>query len=127
MEKQREKIGMDRYAIIDIGGNQLQVEPGRFHDIRCFAPNIDRSGSDTKVSMSRVLLIRDGSNVDIGYPWITEAVVRGRILHRCFEKKLVIQKIHSKKKTRRISGCRRSMIRFVIDSIHFSGRDTNNC
>nr|YP_010145596.1 ribosomal protein L21 [Coniogramme intermedia]QQO79435.1 ribosomal protein L21 [Coniogramme intermedia] len=90
---------MDRYAIIDIGGNQLQVEPGRFYDTRHFAPKLDRSGFDTKISMNRVLLIRNGSDVDIGYPWLAEAVVRGRILHSCFEKKLVIQKIHSKKKT----------------------------
>nr|YP_009549232.1 ribosomal protein L21 [Llavea cordifolia]AYW16381.1 ribosomal protein L21 [Llavea cordifolia] len=127
IERQREKIEMDRYAIIDIGGNQLQVEPGRFHDIRHFATNLDILGSNTKISMSRVLLIRDGSDIKIGYPWLTEAVVRGRILHSCFDKKLVIQKIHSKKKTRRICGCRKSMIRFVIDSIHFSGRDASNC
>nr|AYW15380.1 ribosomal protein L21 [Jamesonia brasiliensis] len=105
---------MDKYAIIEVGGHQLRVEPGRFHDIR---HNIKPSTSDAKISINRVLLIRNGSAVTIGNPWLAHAVVRGRILHNCFEKKLVIQKIHSKKKTRRIRGYRENLIRFVIDSI----------
>lgn len=89
---------MSKYAIIDIGGKQLRVEPGRFHDARHFAPIRDMSKSNTKMSVNRVLLIRDGSEVNIGYPWLNNADVRGRILHSCSKNKLVIQKIHSKKK-----------------------------
>nr|YP_009548886.1 ribosomal protein L21 [Ceratopteris cornuta]AYW15861.1 ribosomal protein L21 [Pteris vittata] len=116
---------MDKYAIIDIGGNQLRVEPGRFHDVRHFISKIDTLGSDAKISMNRVLLIRNGSEVDIGHPWLADAVVTGRILHNCFEKKLVIQKIHSKKKTRRIRGYRENRIRLVIESICICKKDTN--
>nr|YP_010216197.1 ribosomal protein L21 [Pteris multifida]UBR42930.1 ribosomal protein L21 [Pteris multifida] len=124
MSRLRKGIRMDKYAIIDIGGNQLQVEPGRFHDVRHFISNLDTSGSDAKISMNRVLLIRNGSNVDIGNPWLADAVVAGRILHNCFEKKLVIQKIHSKKKKRRIRGYRENRIRLVIESIRISRKDT---
>nr|YP_009549059.1 ribosomal protein L21 [Calciphilopteris ludens]AYW16034.1 ribosomal protein L21 [Calciphilopteris ludens] len=126
MEKQGEEIGVNRYAIIDIGGKQLRVEPGRFYDIRHFTSNANTLGFNTKISTSRVLLVRNESNVDIGYPWLSNAIVKGRILHSCFGEKKVIQKIYSKKKTRRICGCRENMIRFVIDSIQFDGSNAGN-
>nr|UVU21063.1 ribosomal protein L21 [Athyrium brevifrons] len=116
---------MNKYAVIDIGGKQLRVEQGRFHDARHFAPVRPVLTSNTKISINRVLLIRHGSSINFGYPWLDDAVVRGRILHGCFEKKLVIQKIHSKKKTQRILGYRENMTRFVVDSIHFGGKDLN--
>nr|YP_009548538.1 ribosomal protein L21 [Tryonia myriophylla]AYW15359.1 ribosomal protein L21 [Tryonia myriophylla] len=122
ISKLTRKIKMDKYAIIDVGGNQLRVEPGRFHDVR---RNIKKTlRSDTKVSINRVLLICNGSDIAIGNPWLAGAVVTGRILHNCFEKKLVIQKIHSKKKTRRIRGYRENRIRFVIDSIFIASKET---
>nr|YP_009548365.1 ribosomal protein L21 [Bommeria hispida]AYW15186.1 ribosomal protein L21 [Bommeria hispida] len=126
MEKRGEGIGMDTYAIIDIGGKQLRVEPGRFYDVRRFTPGGNTSRSKTKISTNRVLLIRDGSDIGIGYPWLANAVVKGRILHHCFGKKLAIQKIYSKKKTLRIHGYRENIIRVVIDSIHLNGRNANN-
>nr|YP_010157208.1 ribosomal protein L21 [Cyclosorus interruptus]QRG01343.1 ribosomal protein L21 [Cyclosorus interruptus] len=116
---------MNKYAIIDIGGKQLRVEQGRFHDARHFTPVRPILTSNTKISINRVLLIRDESSVNLGYPWLDDAVVRGRILHGCFKKKLVIQKISSKKKTRRTIGYRENMTRFVVDSIYFGGKDLN--
>nr|YP_009548637.1 ribosomal protein L21 [Adiantum aleuticum]AYW15612.1 ribosomal protein L21 [Adiantum aleuticum] len=126
MEKWKGGVGVGRYAIIDIGGKQLRVEPGRFHDVRRLTSNLNTWGSNTKISMSRVLLIRDGSDIDIGSPWLADAVVKGRILHSCFGEKLVIQKISSKIKTRRIRGYRENMIRFAIDSIQFNCRNASN-
>nr|Q85FH8.2 RecName: Full=Large ribosomal subunit protein bL21c; AltName: Full=50S ribosomal protein L21, chloroplastic [Adiantum capillus-veneris]AAP29438.2 ribosomal protein L21 [Adiantum capillus-veneris] len=126
MEKWKERVRIGGYAIIDIGGKQLRVQPGRFYDVRHFPSNLNTRGSDTKVSMGRVLLIRDGSKIDIGSPWLANAVVKGRILHNCFEDKLVIKKIFSKRKTRGSRGCRGSIIRFAIDSIHFNCSNATN-
>nr|YP_009691148.1 ribosomal protein L21 [Tectaria panamensis]QEG57928.1 ribosomal protein L21 [Tectaria panamensis] len=114
---------MNKYAIIDIGGKQLRVEQGRFYDARHLASVRHPSTSNEKISISRVLLIRHGSSINLGYPWLDDAAVKGRILHDCFEKKLVIQRIQSKRKTRRTFGYRESMIRFVVDSIHFGGEN----
>ena len=114
---------MNKYAIIDIGGKQLRVEPGRFHDARHFAPVRPGLTSNTKISINRVLLIRHGSNINFGHPWLKDGIVKGRILHGCLKKKLVIQKIHSKKKTQRTFGYRENMTRFVVDSILFGGKD----
>nr|YP_010310978.1 ribosomal protein L21 [Bolbitis laxireticulata]UNA61910.1 ribosomal protein L21 [Bolbitis laxireticulata] len=90
---------MNKYAIVDIGGRQLRVEEGRFYDAQHLVPARHALVPDEEVSINRVLLIRHGSGIDLGYPWLNDAVVRGRILHGCFNKKLVIQQIHSKKKT----------------------------
>nr|YP_009690615.1 ribosomal protein L21 [Lindsaea linearis]QEG57395.1 ribosomal protein L21 [Lindsaea linearis] len=116
---------MNRYAIIDIGGKQLQVEPGRFHDTHNFGLIENMSKSDTKISINRVLLIRREDNIIIGHPWLKKATVRGRILHSCLSDKLVIRKIHSKKKTRRTNGYRNNLIRFVVDSIDFKSTSLN--
>nr|YP_009548104.1 ribosomal protein L21 [Notholaena standleyi]AYW14650.1 ribosomal protein L21 [Notholaena standleyi] len=124
MEKREEGVGMDTYAIIDIGGRQLRVEPGRFYDIRRFTPHVNTLESNTKISTNRVLLIRDRSDINIGYPWLANAVVKGRILHSCFGNKLSIQ--NSNRKTSRIRGYREDIIRFVIDSIHLNSRTANN-
>nr|YP_009425244.1 ribosomal protein L21 [Asplenium pekinense]ASU93909.1 ribosomal protein L21 [Asplenium pekinense] len=113
---------MNKYAIIDIGGKQLRVEQGRFHDARDFAPIQRMVACNTKISINRVLLICHGSSINLGYPWLDNAAVKGRILHGCFKKKMVIQRISSKNKTRRILGYRESMSRFIVDSICF-GRE----
>nr|YP_009531985.1 ribosomal protein L21 [Hymenophyllum holochilum]AXZ97016.1 ribosomal protein L21 [Hymenophyllum holochilum] len=115
---------MNKYAIIDTGGKQLRVEPGRFYDIRRFAllePNVLQP--NTRISMYRVLLICNGSNINLGHPWMSNAIVRGRVLHPCFERKKVIRKIHSKKKTRIKLGYRQNLIRFVVDSICSNGKE----
>lgn len=114
---------MNNYAIIDIGGKQLRVEQGRFYDARDFTPIQQIVACNAEISVNRVLLIRHGSSIEFGYPWLDNAAVKGRILHSCFEKKMVIQRITSRKKTRRIRGYRGSMSRFVADSICFGRKD----
>nr|YP_010702207.1 ribosomal protein L21 [Asplenium castaneoviride]YP_010702295.1 ribosomal protein L21 [Asplenium ruprechtii]WCL38467.1 ribosomal protein L21 [Asplenium castaneoviride]WCL38555.1 ribosomal protein L21 [Asplenium castaneoviride]WCL38643.1 ribosomal protein L21 [Asplenium ruprechtii] len=113
---------MNKYAIIDIGGKQLRVEQGRFYDARDFAPIQQMVACNTKISINRVLLICHGSSINFGYPWLNNAAVKGRVLHGCFKKKMVIQRVSSKNKTRRILGYRESMGRFIVDSICF-GRE----
>nr|YP_009549157.1 ribosomal protein L21 [Haplopteris elongata]AYW16219.1 ribosomal protein L21 [Haplopteris elongata] len=114
---------MNKYAIIDVEGNQLRVEPGRFHDICHFNYKFNLYGINTKLSMNRVLLVCDGSNVHIGSPWLVNAVIKGRILHSSFREKLTIRNISSKKKTLRIDRYNENMIRFTIDSIDFNRRN----
>nr|AWD77940.1 ribosomal protein L21 [Odontosoria chinensis] len=117
---------MNKYAIIDIGGKQLQVEPGRFYDTHNFGLIQNMLKSDTKISINRVSLLRHENNIIIGHPWLKNATVRGRILHSCLTDKLVIRKIHSKKKTRRTYGYRNNLIRFVVDSIDFKSKSLND-
>lgn len=90
---------MNKYAIIDIGGKQLRVEQGRFYDARHLAPIRKTLKPNEKIVINRVLLIRHRSSINFGYPWLQNAAVKGRILHGCVDKKLVIQRIQCKRKT----------------------------
>nr|YP_010704423.1 ribosomal protein L21 [Calypogeia suecica]WCP19255.1 ribosomal protein L21 [Calypogeia suecica]WCP19342.1 ribosomal protein L21 [Calypogeia suecica] len=115
---------MNTYAIIETGGQQLRVEPGRFYNIRHLAPLIsNKLEENTKILIYRVLMIRRKSTIDIGNPWSKGAIVKGRILHPYLEKKVTIYKMISKKKTRRKFGHRQKSTRFVVDSISLNGEE----
>ncbi len=114
---------MNTYAIIETGGEQLQVEPGRFYDIRHLAPSVPiLQKKNTKIVLSRVLVVRSESVQMLGKPWLENVVVKGRILHLRREKKVLIYKMRAKKKTRRLQGHRQSLARFTIDGIFVNGK-----
>lgn len=115
---------MNIYAIIETGGEQLRVEPGRFYDIRHF-PSLkpNNLSYNTKILIYRVLLIRNEATISIGQPWLKNAIVKGRILHSHLENKITIYKMNSKKKTRRKFGHRQNSTRFVVDSISLDGKE----
>nr|QWW92586.1 ribosomal protein L21 [Amphidium sp. 49156] len=115
---------MNIYAIIETGGEQLRVEPGRFYNIRHFAPLKPKNlSSNTKILIYRVLLIRNEATISIGQPWLENAIVKGRILHSHLENKIIVYKMNSKKKTRRKFGHRQNSTRFVVDSISLDGKE----
>ena len=115
---------MNIYAIIETGGEQLRVEPGRFYDIRHF-PSLKPNSlsSNTKILIYRVLLIRNEATISIGQPWLKNAIVKGRILHSHLENKITVYKMNSKKKTRRKFGHRQNSTRFVVDFISLDGKN----
>lgn len=115
---------MNKYAIIETGGEQLRVEPGRFYDIRHFASlKPEFLSSNTKILIYRVLLIRNETTVSIGQPWLKNAIVKGRILHSHIENKITVYKMNSKKKTRRKFGHRQNSTRFIVDFISLDGKN----
>nr|YP_009514529.1 ribosomal protein L21 [Lygodium microphyllum]AXG76127.1 ribosomal protein L21 [Lygodium microphyllum] len=116
---------MNNYAIIDVGGKQLLVEPGRFYDTYRFASiGCKVSSFERKVSVYRVSLICFGSELIVGRPWLNNAMVKIRILHNCFDKKNLIGEIQHKKTGRgRKSGHRQEFVRFVVESICLNGKN----
>nr|YP_009033764.1 ribosomal protein L21 [Roya anglica]YP_009256925.1 ribosomal protein L21 [Roya obtusa]AHZ11147.1 ribosomal protein L21 [Roya anglica]ANI25968.1 ribosomal protein L21 [Roya obtusa] len=107
---------MTTYAIIEAGGEQLRVEPGRFYDIRLSPPK-NESWENSKIVFSRVLMIRNELTTLVGNPWVENARVKGRLLHSRRDNKVLIYKMKPKKKTRRKAGHRQILTRFVVDSI----------
>nr|YP_010265904.1 ribosomal protein L21 [Botrychium ternatum]UHY94473.1 ribosomal protein L21 [Botrychium ternatum] len=115
---------MSTYAIIETGGKQLRVEPGRFYDVCHFAPlKPGTLDPNVEISIHRVLLIRHESATNSGHPWLKGAIVKGRILQPCRGRKITIYKMHSKKKMRRKLGYRQDLVRFVVDSIRLDGEE----
>lgn len=100
------------YAIIETGGKQLRVEPGRYYDI-------ERLSEDTeaKVQFDRVLLVNDDGNVSIGQPVVEGATVEATVMQHHRGRKVVVYKMQPKKKTRRKQGHRQELTRVMINKV----------
>nr|ASQ40310.1 ribosomal protein L21 [Cyanoptyche gloeocystis]ASQ40332.1 ribosomal protein L21 [Cyanoptyche gloeocystis] len=103
------------YAIIEAAGKQIWVEPGRFYDLDLMPVEPYQ-----KISLKRVLLIRDDKLVKIGRPWIQGACVKATILRHLRASKLTVYKMRPKKKTRRKQGHRQELTRIMVNAIMHS-------
>ncbi|MBD2345507.1 50S ribosomal protein L21 [Anabaena subtropica] len=104
------------YAIIETGGKQVRVEPGRFYDIELLAVE-----PDEKVTIDAVLLVQNNGEVTIGQPLVAGATVEGTVLRHLRGRKVLVYKMKPKKKTRKKRGHRQEITRLLIDSITFNG------
>ena len=104
------------YSIIETGGKQLKVEPGRFYDIELL--HIE---ADEKVTIDSVLLVQHNGEVTIGQPLVAGATVEGTVVRNFRGRKVLVYKMKPKKKTRKKRGHRQEITRLMIDSINFNG------
>jgi large subunit ribosomal protein L21 len=105
------------YAIIETGGKQFRVEPGRFYDIERLAVE-----PDGKVSIDQVFYVHSDSDIHVGQPFVEGATVEGTVLSHMRGRKIIVYKMQPKKKTRKKQGHRQELTRLLIDSINISGR-----
>ena len=104
------------YAIIEAGGTQLRVEPGRFYDLN----HLFADPSDDYV-IDKVLLVNDENQVTVGQPFVEGATVEGKILSHLRGRKIIVYKMRPKKKTRKKRGHRQELTRLLITSISMNG------
>lgn len=104
------------YAIIETGGKQLRVEPGRFYDIELLPVE-----PDSNYTIDKVLLINHEDEVTIGQPFIEGATIEGTAIARLRGRKVVVYKMKPKKKTRKKRGHRQEITRFMVNSINLNG------
>lgn len=104
------------YAIIETGGKQLRVEPGRFYDIELLSVQ-----PDEKVTIEAVLLVQHNGEVTIGQPHVAGAKVEGTVLRHLRGRKVLVYKMKPKKKTRKKRGHRQEITRLLINSISVDG------
>lgn len=105
------------YAIIETGGKQLRVEPGRFYDVERLP--VDEDG---KVSIDKVLFVQNDDDFHIGQPLVAAATVEGTVLRHLRGRKIIVYKMRPKKKTRKKQGHRQELTRLMIDSINIGGK-----
>jgi large subunit ribosomal protein L21 len=106
------------YAIIEIGGTQLRVEPGRFYDVNQLNADLD-----SNYTVDKVLLIHHENEIHVGQPYVSGAVVEGTIMSNLRGKKVLVYKMKPKKKTRKKRGHRQELTRFMINSIKVNGTE----
>ena len=104
------------YAIIETGGKQLKVEPGRFYDI-----NLLSVEAESNFTMDKVLLISNNGEITVGQPYIEGATVEGTVKQHLRGKKVIVYKMQPKKKTRKKRGHRQELSRFMVNSINLNG------
>jgi len=104
------------YAIIETGGKQLRVEPGRFYDIELLSAEPDQA-----VNLETVLLVQHNGNVTIGQPFVDGATVEGTVMRHLRGRKVIVYKMQPKKKTRKKRGHRQEITRLMINSISLNG------
>ncbi len=105
------------YAIIETGGKQMRVEPGRFYDVERLIGD-----PETPVTIDKVFFFSESDDVTIGQPLIVGATVQGKILKQYRAKKVIVYKMQPKKKTRKKRGHRQEQTRFLVESITVGGK-----
>jgi large subunit ribosomal protein L21 len=104
------------YAIVEIGGTQIIVEPGRFYDI-----NLLDAEPEAGYTIDKVLLVNNDNEVNVGRPYVEGATVEGTVMRHRRGKKVIVYKMQPKKKTRKKRGHRQELTRLMIDSISLNG------
>jgi large subunit ribosomal protein L21 len=104
------------YAIIETGGKQLRVEPGRFYDVERLAVDEDDS-----VVIDRVLYVDNEGDIAVGQPLVDGATVEATVLRHLRDRKIIVYKMRPKKKTRKKQGHRQELTRLMINSISLGG------
>jgi large subunit ribosomal protein L21 len=111
----RDKFFMT-YAIVEAGGTQIRVEPGRFYDI-----NLLSVDPESDYTIDKVLLVNNEDEVTVGRPFIEGATVEGTVMRHRRGKKVIVYKMQPKKKTRKKRGHRQELTRLMINSISMNG------
>ncbi|MCU0518938.1 MAG: 50S ribosomal protein L21 [Oscillatoria sp. Prado101] len=104
------------YAIIETGGKQLRVEPGRFYDVELLPVEAEET-----ITIDKVLLVQHDGGVSIGQPFVEGATVEATVMRHLRGRKVIVYKMRPKKKTRKKRGHRQEITRLMIDSISLNG------
>lgn len=104
------------YAIIETGGKQLRVEPGRFYDVERLP-----SEPDANISIDKVLFVQNDDAFHVGQPLVEGATVEATIMRHLRGRKIIVYKMRPKKKTRKKQGHRQELTRVMINSISVGG------
>ena len=100
------------YAIAETSGQQFWFEVNRYYDI----DRLNAKEKD-KITIDKILLIKDKGNVSIGKPYIKNAKIELEVVSHKRDKKITVYKMRPKKKTRRKMGHRQELTRVMVKSI----------
>lgn len=104
------------YAIVSIAGQQFKVEKGK----KVFVHRLQGEIGD-EVSFEKVMLISNDNNVNVGAPYITNAVVLAQIVSHLRGDKVLIFKKKRRKTYQKLSGHRQDFTEIMIEEISETG------
>ena len=100
------------YAIAETSGQQFWFEVNRYYDI----DRLNAKEKD-KLTLEKVLLVKDKNSITIGKPYIEDAKIELEVVSHKRDKKILVYKMRPKKKTRRKMGHRQELTRVMVKSI----------
>ena len=100
------------YAIAEASGQQFWFEVNRYYDI----DRLNAKEKD-KITLEKVLLIKDKTSINIGKPYVENAKIELEVISHKRGKKILVYKMRPKKKTRRKMGHRQELTRVMVKSI----------
>ncbi|MDW7651152.1 MAG: 50S ribosomal protein L21 [Bacillota bacterium] len=100
------------YAIIETGGKQYRVEEGSILDVELLTAQ-----AGEEVGFDRVLAVKKDNRLEVGQPYLSNVLVRGKVLDQGKAKKIVVFKYKAKKNYRRKQGHRQPYSRILIEKI----------
>jgi len=104
------------YAIIETGGKQIRVEPGRFYDVERLPIEPEQD-----FAIEKVLFLQNDGDVSIGQPLVEGATVEATVMRHLRGRKIIVYKMQTKKKTRKKQGHRQELTRLMVNSISLNG------
>ena len=109
------------YAIAETSGQQFWFEVNRYYDI-------DRLNAKEKekITLEKVLLLKDKDSITIGKPYIKDAKIELEVVSHKRDKKILVYKMRPKKKTRRKMGHRQELTRVMVRSISVGKNSTKS-
>ena len=104
---------MSQYAIIETGSKQYRVEPKSLIEVEL----LDLPEGQKEVTLDRVLLVRNGEQIQVGNPTVAGAKVICDFLEEFRGPKVISFRFRRRKNSRRIRGHRQDMIRLRVKEI----------
>ena len=100
------------FAVVDIAGFQETVAEGDKINVPLLSEEVG-----TSVTFDRVLLLADGEEITLGFPYVTGASVSAKVLGVGKGEKIRVQKAHRRKRYRRVKGHRQDYTEIEITKI----------
>jgi large subunit ribosomal protein L21 len=105
------------YAIVEASGQQFWVQPNRYYDLDRLHAEVD-----AKITLDKVLLVKNGDDATVGKPYVQGASVELKVMAHRRGQKVIVYKMRPKKKTRRKNGHRQELTRVMVESISVGGK-----
>lgn len=103
--EEAKKLDFD-YAVVETGGKQYVVKPGEMI-------STEKIDSEGKISFDKVLLIKKGSDVKIGTPYLTEKL-EAEVVEQFKSKKVIVFKFKNKSRQKKKQGHRQNLTKVLV-------------
>ena len=103
---------MDKYAIVDVAGQQCKVMADSVFRV----PKLDAE-IGAKMSFDRVLAVSDGKTLAVGRPYLDGAAVQCEVVRHGREPKIIVFKKKRRKKYRRTRGHRQDFTEMRVKAL----------